>query len=446
MTAEVSSSLQPAADRLRTVVGRTKESTVPGIDSMTSISTTSGSCASSQYNVSPEHSSHTDASGMLTVEQWLQSHGVSLEDSAHEPVNATYGPVRKCQRSSERTLICTTPGGDVADDEDDSLSEASLQSATSSVELLPQTRWLDAQPQFNLKIRYSHYENAAVFVAMASKMILREHRPTTAQQPYAIFRAESDDPELKANLSSFAERLAFGMRCKYPCYVLALLYLEQVRAKQSEHLPITYETFQRLIIAAIVVAAKFYDDLYYSNEYYARELGLRLEVVNTLEICFLVVQDFNLRVSSVDFDRMMLRFDSSRHICCEQERQPVWSGLKSAAIHPSLVPVVAVANSLLNSQSKGDATGGIYVDLETKRAANAHLVSREWRGYRYETEEEYLYKSEVLNRCRSVKKLLDQYEEEVHKVEEARRQRWRAPGRDHHHLNKAHLGGSCSAV
>ena len=47
-----------------------------------------------------------------------------------------------------------------------------------------------------------------------------------------------------------------------------------------------------------MIAAKFFDDKYYNNEYYAKVGGINKAEINLLEIEFLFLLDFALHVSS----------------------------------------------------------------------------------------------------------------------------------------------------
>ena len=52
----------------------------------------------------------------------------------------------------------------------------------------------------------------------------------------------------------------------------------------------------RVLITAILLAAKFFDDAYYNNAYYAKVGGVHVSEMNSLEVEFLFRINFNLRV------------------------------------------------------------------------------------------------------------------------------------------------------
>lgn len=62
-------------------------------------------------------------------------------------------------------------------------------------------------------------------------------------------------------------------------------------------------TLSRLLLTGVMLAAKFYDDRYYSNEYYARIGGISKKEINQLEIEFLNHVNFTLYVDPIVFFR-----------------------------------------------------------------------------------------------------------------------------------------------
>jgi len=57
------------------------------------------------------------------------------------------------------------------------------------------------------------------------------------------------------------------------------------------------------MIAAVMLAAKFFDDFYYSNEYFAKIGGITNKEMNVLEIEFLNAINFSLHVEPLMFFR-----------------------------------------------------------------------------------------------------------------------------------------------
>jgi hypothetical protein len=58
----------------------------------------------------------------------------------------------------------------------------------------------------------------------------------------------------------------------------------------------------RILLSSVMVAAKFLDDFYYSNEFWAKIGGVPNAELNTLELEFLFMTNFDLHVSRVVYD------------------------------------------------------------------------------------------------------------------------------------------------
>lgn len=79
----------------------------------------------------------------------------------------------------------------------------------------------------------------------------------------------------------------------------------------------------RILITSIMLAAKFFDDFYYNNSYYALVGGVPTAEINCLEIDYLFHISFNLYVSAEDYRRyfkQLIHHASSETICpkCHQ--------------------------------------------------------------------------------------------------------------------------------
>lgn len=71
----------------------------------------------------------------------------------------------------------------------------------------------------------------------------------------------------------------------------------------------------RFLITAVMLAAKFYDDRYYNNEYYSRVGGISKKEINQLEVEFLNYINFNLYVEPELFFKYRDKILSQVKIC-----------------------------------------------------------------------------------------------------------------------------------
>lgn len=89
--------------------------------------------------------------------------------------------------------------------------------------------------------------------------------------------------------------------CSKECFILALIYID--RLIQRNNFLLTELNVHRVVITAVLLAAKFFDDAYYNNAYYAKVGGVLVEEMNNLECQFLFKIDFSLRVLPDDFEK-----------------------------------------------------------------------------------------------------------------------------------------------
>lgn len=89
--------------------------------------------------------------------------------------------------------------------------------------------------------------------------------------------------------------------CSKECFILALIYID--RLIQRNNFLLTELNVHRVVITAILLAAKFFDDAYYNNAYYAKVGGVHVAEMNNLETQFLFKIDFSLRVLPEVFEK-----------------------------------------------------------------------------------------------------------------------------------------------
>ncbi|KAF8028528.1 hypothetical protein BT93_E1220 [Corymbia citriodora subsp. variegata] len=102
------------------------------------------------------------------------------------------------------------------------------------------------------------------------------------------------------SIRSYLERIFKYANCSPACFVVAYVYLERF-AQQQPALPINSLNVHRLLITSVMVAAKFLDDIYYNNAYYAKVGGISTMEMNFLEVDFLFGLGFNLNVTPSAF-------------------------------------------------------------------------------------------------------------------------------------------------
>ncbi|CAN7008028.1 hypothetical protein IGI04_010824 [Brassica rapa subsp. trilocularis] len=122
-------------------------------------------------------------------------------------------------------------------------------------------------------------------------------RVTTQSQSDSVFHGLSR-PSI--TIQSYLERIYKYADCSSSCFVVAYVYLDRFTHRQPS-LPINSFNVHRLLITSVMIAAKFLDDLYYNNAYYAKVGGISTKEMNLLELDFLFGLGFDLNVTPNTF-------------------------------------------------------------------------------------------------------------------------------------------------
>ncbi|XP_009760376.1 cyclin-U4-1-like [Nicotiana sylvestris] len=102
------------------------------------------------------------------------------------------------------------------------------------------------------------------------------------------------------SVESYLERIFKYANCSPSCFVVAYIYLDRFSQRQPL-LPINSFNVHRLLITSVLVSAKFMDDIFYNNAYYAKVGGISTKEMNLLEVDFLFGIGFQLNVTPTTF-------------------------------------------------------------------------------------------------------------------------------------------------
>ncbi|EEF51628.1 cyclin-U4-1 [Ricinus communis] len=102
------------------------------------------------------------------------------------------------------------------------------------------------------------------------------------------------------SVQSYLERIFKYANCSPSCFVIAYVYLDRFAQRQPSF-PINSFNVHRLLITSVLVSAKFMDDIYYNNAYYAKVGGISTSEMNILEVDFLFGLGFQLNVTPNTF-------------------------------------------------------------------------------------------------------------------------------------------------
>ncbi|KNH08561.1 CYC2-like cyclin 6 [Perkinsela sp. CCAP 1560/4] len=96
------------------------------------------------------------------------------------------------------------------------------------------------------------------------------------------------------SVPDYIQRIRKYSKCSSECFIIGLIYVD--RFSRATGVVLTYFNVYRMILIAVMIAAKFRDDVYFSNGYYGSIGGIPREEVNTLEVQFLTAIGWNMWV------------------------------------------------------------------------------------------------------------------------------------------------------
>lgn len=101
-------------------------------------------------------------------------------------------------------------------------------------------------------------------------------------------------------ISDYLGRIRKYFMCSDECFVMALVYIDRA-SKLEPSMIVCDVTIHRLLAISVMLAAKFHDDTFFSNGYYAKAGGLTMKEVNMLEITMLKVLKWKMSVSVEEY-------------------------------------------------------------------------------------------------------------------------------------------------
>ena len=106
-------------------------------------------------------------------------------------------------------------------------------------------------------------------------------------------------PEI--TIQEYLSRIVQYVDCSQECYIIAGIYAKRVQKK----IPITPYNVHRIMFMGIVIAAKWRDDLYFTNKLYSIIGGISLTEINRMELTLLHLIDWQTNVSIEEYEQVM---------------------------------------------------------------------------------------------------------------------------------------------
>lgn len=137
------------------------------------------------------------------------------------------------------------------------------------------------------------------FVAALANVLT--HLASLAGRPQRVTRFHAiRAPQL--SIHDYLMRISTYFQCSHECFVLGLVYIDRI-VKLHPEFTICNLNIHRLLVTSVMLGAKFFDDVYYSNSYYAKVGGVRTQELNALEALFLRLIEWRLHVLPTEYEQ-----------------------------------------------------------------------------------------------------------------------------------------------
>lgn len=108
-------------------------------------------------------------------------------------------------------------------------------------------------------------------------------------------------------------RIAKYAKCSPACFVAALGYMQRLSGRDAALAPTTLNV-HRLLLTGVLCAAKFLDDRYYNNAFYAKVGGISTLELNRLELEMLQLLEFRLAISPEAVATLLAQLHSGSYV------------------------------------------------------------------------------------------------------------------------------------
>mmetsp|Transcript_21974 Transcript_21974/g.37701 ORF Transcript_21974/g.37701 Transcript_21974/m.37701 type:complete len:218 (+) Transcript_21974:233-886(+) len=164
-----------------------------------------------------------------------------------------------------------------------------------------------------------------VLSSVLNQLVLRNDKLPFNSAHVTVFHALKP-PSI--SIQKYLERILKYASCSPNCFIIALIYIDRI-IQRNQTFVINSLNIHRLLITSIMVAAKFLDDFYYNNAYYAKVGGVSCHELNCLELDFLFMINFSLNVTPEVYDQYY------RAIFCDE--------IRNASLRPLCGPAIRSA-------------------------------------------------------------------------------------------------------
>eukprot|EP00529_Nitzschia_sp_RCC80_P018949 CAMPEP_0113481630 /NCGR_PEP_ID=MMETSP0014_2-20120614/22507_1 /TAXON_ID=2857 /ORGANISM="Nitzschia sp." /LENGTH=502 /DNA_ID=CAMNT_0000375131 /DNA_START=732 /DNA_END=2240 /DNA_ORIENTATION=- /assembly_acc=CAM_ASM_000159 len=170
-------------------------------------------------------------------------------------------------------------------------------------------------------------------------------------------------------VEQYLERIHKYACCSNECFILALIYID--RLIQRNNFLLTELNVHRVVITAILLAAKFFDDAYYNNAYYSKVGGVLVSEMNGLEVDFLFRINFSLHVQPDVFHKYKAELVAHAIHAGLSTTSPQFAPSPVIQPAPTLPQIAEALETLVNNAAPAmEQVGGVVVG----QTANANQL------------------------------------------------------------------------
>jgi hypothetical protein len=119
-----------------------------------------------------------------------------------------------------------------------------------------------------------------VLSCVLGQLCLRNDKTTAANANQYITKFHALRPPA-IGIKDYLHRVAKYAACSGECFVLCLVYIDRI-IQSNPNFIVTSLNIHRLLITSIMLAAKFFDDQYYNNTYYAKVGKLFVQLLSII--------------------------------------------------------------------------------------------------------------------------------------------------------------------
>jgi len=151
-------------------------------------------------------------------------------------------------------------------------------------------------------VNYPRHETLRLMAGYLQSIIEKTDKMPESRNELTRFHAKSI-PTI--DIMAYLNRILKYAPCENDCFLSVLVYFNRMATLQNKppsfvssckkrRKPIIINSYNihRLLIIGIMIAAKFYSDIFFTNSHYAKVGGLPVLELNQLEIEFLLINDF----------------------------------------------------------------------------------------------------------------------------------------------------------